>query len=804
MASGIRVLCIDDEVRLAELVAQYLTDHVEDMSATAVASGDDALSSMEQEEFDCLVCDYQMPDMDGLEVLAAVRESDPDLPFILFTGQGDEQIAAKAVREGVSDYIPKSTVSDQYELLANRIRNVVERHRARTTTRELFNAASDAILVHEPESGKIVDVNTAGMHLWEMKREDLCGLSPIELCADEQSNRSTWLPPSQESESAPRDYKCQRPNGETFWAEIRVKPATIDGESRLLAVARDVTRRKSREQRLSDLLATTEQLIAAREFETIGEAVTNAMCDTLDFDAAELVVRVEGDQLQRIGQRGELTTAEDRVTIDAGVRELLAGDHRGDGGTVEHAPVDLNHTGLLYWPLGENGVLVSADKDHSFTPFTEDLIELLAAITTASLTRTFQERQLERHHEELTALNRMNELIRDINQTLVKVSTRDEIEHLVCKQLAAASSITCAWFGDHDIADQAVEVRVAIGRGADRLRDQRISTTDPDYALGEAISSVIESRTVQSIDDLTASMVGETHAAIAESTGSQSMTIVPITYQNALFDLLTIYSTERDPLGPDQRAVLQELGETIGYAMHTAERSRALLSDTSVELEYAIDDDQDIIFGLSAALGASVELERIFFRPDDSARLFVRVESNSVAQVRQGVQELVGHEASIRELTSTDESCTVEISVPEVNMMRHLAEAMATIRSATANDGTGRIVIEVPTAISVRTLTENLQQTFDSVSLLARRQRKRDDEPLEHLEQPTELGLTDRQHEVLLTAFHAGFFDWPRESTGEEIAELLEISQPTFHEHLRTGERKLLEVLFKNRRAVYS
>ena len=56
--------------------------------------------------------------------------------------------------------------------------------------------------------------------------------------------------------------------------------------------------------------------------------------------------------------------------------------------------------------------------------------------------------------------------------------------------------------------------------------------------------------------------------------------------------------------------------------------------------------------------------------------------------------------------------------------------------------------------------------------------------------------LTDRQLEVLETAYRNGYFEWPRTRTGEEVATLLGITQPTFTNHLRVGERKLFSMLF--------
>lgn len=802
-AATIHVLCVDDEPDLASLVARFLTENSEDITADYVTSGAEALEHLSETKPDCIVCDYDMPGKDGLEVLSMIREDMPDIPFILFTGQGNEDVAAEAVRAGVSDYIPKTTGTEQYELLANRVRNTVERHRARTSMRAVFNAATDAILVHEMESGEIIDVNDAAVKLWGRDAGELIGKNPSDLIID-SDEPTGWLPVD-ETRTTPRDWKCNRPDGAHFWAEIRVQPATIDGQERLLSIARDITNRKQREQQLSRLLTGAESLLTTRELSDVSQVITDLMTEELGFKGANVFVRENLDtfSLKEAASSGELTISIDTTLLEAQLSDVV----RTDGGTQLQLGDPTSTDGVWSWPLDHYGILIAEHPETvKFDNFTQDLLSLHLAIAKAALTRAYQERQLAEQHSELKALNHMNELIRDINQTLVIVSTRDEIEHVVCKQLAAASPFVSAWIGEQDLTNREVTVRVAVGRGANELRDISIATDDEDSEdpLTTVIRSVIDDFEVALIDEMTPEKIGEFHANAAAEHGFESITIIPITYQNALYDLLAIYAEEPHPLGPEQKAVLKELGETIGYAMHTAERSRALLSDTRVELEYHVRDNDSIVFGLSDALGTAVELERIFFRPDDSARLFLSVANTNVAAIREALEELQDGTVDVREISHRGDGTIIEVNVETVGLMRHLSEAMATIRSATAENGEGRLVIEVPNTVSVRTLTDNLAEVFDDLSLLARRQRDVDDGELAELESSTDMGLTDRQHEVLLTAYHAGFFSWPRESTGEEIAELLDISQPTFHEHLRTGERKLLDLLFEHRRSVYT
>ncbi|MFB6151601.1 MAG: response regulator [Haloarculaceae archaeon] len=100
------VLVVDDEREIASLVAQYLHRLDGDLTVHVEVDPADALDALEREPVDCVVSDYDMPRMDGLSLLGAVRERKGGIPFVLFTGAGDEQVASRA-RQRDARYVRK-------------------------------------------------------------------------------------------------------------------------------------------------------------------------------------------------------------------------------------------------------------------------------------------------------------------------------------------------------------------------------------------------------------------------------------------------------------------------------------------------------------------------------------------------------------------------------------------------------------------------------------------------------------------------------------------------------------------------
>jgi len=185
---SIPVLHVDDQPDLAEATRIKL-ERAGPYDVTSATDPERALESIERETFECVVSDHDMPGMDGLDLLRAVRERDERLPFILFTGKGSEEIASEAISAGVTDYLQKGVGADTYALLANRIENAVEQYRTERALRAQ-QRLSERIVQASPVAVVVHDANGDVM-LANRRAREVLGATAQELDA-EAYEESSW------------------------------------------------------------------------------------------------------------------------------------------------------------------------------------------------------------------------------------------------------------------------------------------------------------------------------------------------------------------------------------------------------------------------------------------------------------------------------------------------------------------------------------------------------------------------------------------------------------------------------------
>jgi DNA-binding CsgD family transcriptional regulator len=277
------------------------------------------------------------------------------------------------------------------------------------------------------------------------------------------------------------------------------------------------------------------------------------------------------------------------------------------------------------------------------------------------------------------------------------------------------------------------------------------------------------------------------------SAGYQSLCGVPLTYDGITHGVLTVGSDSPNAFGERERDVLSQLGSSIGNALAAIERRRALESDETVELEFR-GSGEDLPFARAAAAAdCRVRHERTAARQGGPVSVYFTFEGEVPDDAPDVASRTLRGSVDV---VAEEESSTLVEARTDDWFGAPIAEYGGVLREASAEPGETTMLVEVPRQADVRSFVERLREVAPSLELVARRQHQRQDRTPAELGDRVREALTDRQFEVVRTALSAGYFEWPREHDGSEVAARLDITQPTFNKHLRLAERKTFGLLF--------
>jgi PAS domain S-box-containing protein len=371
MTERIRVLHVDDRPDFSELTATALEREDERLTVETAASASEGLDRL-TDATDCVVSDYEMPDRNGIDFLEAVRARYPDLPFVLFTGKGSEEVASEAISAGVTDYLEKGGGLSQFTVLANRIANAVEQYRSKRALEasqrrlSLFFEQSPLGVVEWNESFEVVRVNDAATEILGYDGADLVGASWERIVPE-----SAREPVGEAVDALLEDrggYRSVNENlrsdGERIVCEWH-NWAVTDDDGDVVAIFsqfQDVTDRVERERRLERTTARLEALFEnSPDMINVHDLDGNViepnprLCEKTGYDAAELVdmkvwdldEAIDPDEARAVWER---MTPGDRRRLDGVYR-------RADGSTF---PVEV-HVQRIELAGEDRFVVVSRD-----------------------------------------------------------------------------------------------------------------------------------------------------------------------------------------------------------------------------------------------------------------------------------------------------------------------------------------------------------------------------------------------------------------------------------------------------------
>ncbi|RLM72805.1 bacterio-opsin activator domain-containing protein [Halorubrum sp. Atlit-26R] len=421
--------------------------------------------------------------------------------------------------------------------------------------------------------------------------------------------------------------------------------------------------------------------------------------------------------------------------------------------------------------------------DATIAPITEDGdVDRYVAIERDVTERKERELRIEDQNERLALLNNTNEVLRDVNRELVAASTRAEIEAAVCEQFASAELFDVAWTGGRGLVDGTVSPRSCSGADVDAL-DGHIETlcaTDPtpiEAALDASRPVFTE------VDDDLAGRPGESHCVV-----------VPLAYRGAEYGVLVVMTRNADAFDLIERDIFAELGRTVADAISAVESKRTLAADSVTELEFQLTGIDEPLANVAAELDCTVDVEHVGGGDGDRVQ-YVTVADAEPEAVSEYAAGADGVDAAQHVYTHEGRSL-FRFSLGERSIVATLAQYGAGVESLSVAGTSGTLVAHVASSNDIRSVVDALQTAYDGLTLVAQRERERDVQTEAGFRKQLAGALTDRQREAARTAHYAGFFEWPREHTGEEVASMMDISQTTFTQHLRAAENKLFAALF--------
>lgn len=608
--------------------------------------------------------------------------------------------------------------------------------------RELLVASGDA-LVTVDGSGTIVFATPA--------LEELLGYEPVEVIGSSLDRLVPGVDPGDDGDCVARHV-----SGDDLPVSVQFRDHTFEGQALVTATidpidaGADDHRRELRER--------------TQSIETI---LSNVPAVLFTLDGEGVFTRSEGQPLAEIGLEPGEAIGQSVFDLYADYPEILDVCRRAlDGETVTHtADVQGRIFETTYRPVVESGTV------EMVVGFAYDITE-----------REQRERQLERQGTTLRRIKQVTDGLRPLNRALARASTRTEIEQAVCEQLATADPYRFAWYGRYDPDRDRVTPREWCG-----IEDAYFEEGGPE-AVHQCVRTAVGTGEVETLRRVPTDpdLVPLREDALARGYGS--VAAIPVAFEETVYGAVAVYSSRPDAFDEYERGLFRELGERVGHAVHAADNERLLHTDTVVELEFRLTDSP--LVALADELGCRLELETLVPATDGELLCYLAVEDGTPGAVLARLRELPLIEEG-RVVTAAGTTGTVEVRV-RAGPMTTLRSHGAAVTSYVVEPGRERFVAEVPPEADVSRIITGVRRRHEDVTFVAKRSVDRSVQRLDVTDDALREILTDRQREVLALAYHAGFFQSPRKTTGDELAESLGIASPTFYLHVRKATQRLL------------
>ncbi|MFB6093137.1 MAG: PAS domain S-box protein [Haloquadratum sp.] len=243
---GLCVLVVAPDEAFATACERSLSS-VAGISVTVVDAAGEAIDTLASEDVDCVVSEHDLPEMDGVVFLEAVRLHRPTLPFLLFDGERSETTAGRAVAANVTEYLSRDRHGDQWDRIAALVEDAVRSARRRRAlvdanarSRSHLDAASDVIAV--VREGRFEYLNETGVDLLHADADTAILGADVDDVVAADGDFAARLDAVETGETAADSTDAHLIRGNGTIVPVRVTAVRIewDGEPAVGLIARDV------------------------------------------------------------------------------------------------------------------------------------------------------------------------------------------------------------------------------------------------------------------------------------------------------------------------------------------------------------------------------------------------------------------------------------------------------------------------------------------------------------------------------------------------------------------------------------
>jgi len=393
--------------------------------------------------------------------------------------------------------------------------------------------------------------------------------------------------------------------------------------------------------------------------------------------------------------------------------------------------------------------------------------------------------------------------VQPLTETLTGATTRAQLESELCERLADSAAYTGAWVGDAHADGRRQRPRAAAGQ----LEDWDATPPDGEDPIARAVRTgdpqVVGPTGAVGVEGDDGGDENAVADADTDADRRQSVVVVPLTYRSTTDGVLAVQHADPNAVTKRELSVLSGLGRRVGQAVTAIENRRLLRGDRAVELRFDEAPPTTPFARVATAQDCTLELKDIARIGEESSLFHVTVDGADARTVADALAGLEGIDFA-RALGAGGDADRIQCRQADRCPFAVLIDLGGAVRRARFSPGGTTVVADFAPSVDTAAVVDAVTAACSSFDVVSKRDRERDGavagaerESVRASESRAWDRLTDRQREVVSAAYHAGYYDWPRGTTVEDLADALEVSSPTLHQHIRKAHARLVGSLIE-------